>query len=141
MKKGRRNIVFKAVFIFAAVAAAAGVICFGKYEYAKKYKISEIDSSVSADGSYVLLFQSIGEADWPFGASHAGLVLKHNGKAVTQYRFDVANDGKNLCADNWQVNWKEHSAEVLILGEEQKEVRYSLGFDGDVRILSDNELP
>lgn len=140
MKKLKSNKVLKAICIIAAVVIAAGLIQFGRLEYAAKYKISLIDSSVSADGNYELLFQSVGEADWPFGASHARFVLKHNGKDVTEYKFDVANDGKNLCAGNWQVTWRNSSVEVNISGEEQQDVLYSLTFDGDVNIKSDNQL-
>ena len=129
----------KTVIVIAAVLViAAGLIEFGRIEYAKKYKTAVIDSSVSPDEHYELLFQSVGEPDWPFGASHAGLVLKHDGKNVTEYRFDVANDGKNLCADNWQVTWRDSSVEVLIMGEEQQDALYSLTFDGDVIIRSDS---
>lgn len=107
-------------------------------EYATKYKITIIESSVSVNEDYELLFQSVGEADWPFGNSHARLVLKNKGKDIIKYKFVVANDGKNLCSDNWKVTWNDDSVDVLIIGEEQKDTLYSLTFDGDVQIKSKN---
>ena len=133
MKTQKTTKVIKVICIVVAVVIAAGLIQLGRYEYVKKYKITPIDSSVSADRNYELLFQSVGEADWPFGTSHARFVLKHDGKDVTKYKLDVENDGKDLCAENWQVTWKDSLVEVLIFGEEQQDALYTLSFDGTVK--------
>ena len=53
----------------------------------------------SPDGEYKIVFQAVGEPDWPFGPSHARIVLKHNGDTVAKRRYDVANDGGVLHPD------------------------------------------
>ena len=119
--------------ITALLLLITGALLVGGFLYTTKYKISDIASSLSSDGLYELLYQSVGEPDWPFGDSHAQFVLKRNGKIITKYQFDVANDGSILYPDSWRVTWKENGAEVLISGEEQPDILYTLSFDGTVR--------
>lgn len=51
------------------------LIC-GWFVYETDYKIVNVDSSESPDGIHKLYFQQVGEPDWPFGYTHARLVLK-----------------------------------------------------------------
>lgn len=115
-----------------AVAAAFLLLTLGAFEYITRYRIRDIDISSSPEGEYVLLYQSVGDPDWPFGYSHARFVLKHNGKTLSKYRFDVANDGGILYPDSWSVEWKDDSAEAVVSGEEQEDMIYILFFDGRV---------
>ena len=75
MKKEIRNKSLRIICIVAAAVIAVALILFGIFEYTAKYKIDVIDSSLSFDGNYELMFQSVGEPDWPFGPSHARFVL------------------------------------------------------------------
>ena len=106
------------------------VVLAGSFTYTTRYKIHEVAYSTSQDGRYVLLFQQVGDPDWPFGHTHARLVLKDESGTITKYHFDVANDGGNVHSDSWQVTWKENCVEVVISGEEQNDNQYILCFDG-----------
>ena len=77
----------------AAVILAALLLLIGSFIYATRYRISDVDAATSPDGKHEIVFQAIGEPDWPFGYSHARIVLKRNGGIVTKRKFDVANDG------------------------------------------------
>ena len=118
--------------IFLCLAAILALLV-GGLTYVTRYKITDIDASASPNGEYELLFQNVGEPDWPFGYSHARFVLKQGDKTITKYRFDVANDGGTLWADNWDVSWEADCARVIISGEEQPDILYTLYFDGTVR--------
>ena len=98
--------------------------------YSLSVPISARYCSSSQDGRYVLLFQQVGDPDWPFGHTHARLVLKDESGTITKYHFDVANDGANVHSDSWQVTWKENCVEVVISGEEQNDNQYILCFNG-----------
>lgn len=130
----------KWVFGIVAVLAAALLLSAGGFIYVTRYRVTDIDTSVSRDGQYEVIFQNVGEPDWPFGYSHGRLVLKHGGRTITKYRFDAANDGKILYPDNWSVSWKENCVNVVISGEEQTDILYSLSFEGAVRVASPEEL-
>ena len=106
------------------------VILAGSLTYITKYKIHEVAYSTSEDGKYVLLFQQVGDPDWPFGYTHARLILKDEDGTIASYRFDVANDGGAVQSDSWQVIWKNFCVEAVISGEEQRDTRYILYFDG-----------
>ena len=101
----------------------------GSYVYVTKYKITDIDSSVSPDGKYEVLFQSVGDPDWPFGHSHARITLKQDDKTIKQFKLDVANDGGVLHPENWHVSWDDTCVIITISGEEQDDALYTLYYD------------
>lgn len=107
-------------------------LLLGRFLYTTKYKISDIDSARSIDGNYQVSFQAIGEPDWPFGASHARLVLKDKNGIISQSKIKVANDGGMLQPDNWHVIWQGNCVQIIISGEEQEGEIDTLYFDGTV---------
>ena len=117
----------------AAVILAALLLLIGSFIYVARYRITDIDAATSPDGTYEIVFQAVGEPDWPFGYSHARIVLKRNGETVTKHKFDVANDGGVLHPENWSVRWEENCVKVMISGEEQPDAFYTYDFDGTVR--------
>ena len=129
--KARKNT--KWVCGIAAVILAALLLLIGSFIYATRYRISDVDAATSPDGKHEIVFQAIGEPDWPFGYSHARIVLKRNGGIVAKRKFDVANDGGVLHPDNWSVRWEENCVKVIISGEEQADELYTYFFDGTVR--------
>ena len=122
--------VFKIILGTVAVLIIAALVLIGSYIYVSKYKITDISSSVSSDGLYEVVFQSVGEPDFPFGATHARIVLKSGNKTVTKYYFDVSNDGGILYPYNWSVEWEKDRADVTVSGDEQDDMLYIFYFDG-----------
>ena len=122
-----------AVRIGLGIIVALGLmltVLIGSFTYTTRYRVNSVDSSISQDGKYELLFQQIGDPDWPFGFTHARLVLKDELGTIAKYSFDVRNDGASVHSDSWQVTWKEDSVEAVISGEEQNDEQYILYFDG-----------
>ena len=125
--------IIKWIFGIAAVILAALLLLIGRFIYVTRYRISDIDAATSPDGKHEIVFQAVGEPDWPFGYSHARIVLKGNGEIVTKRKFDVANDGGVLHPENWSIRWEENCVKVIISGEEQPDAFYAFFFDGTVR--------
>lgn len=117
----------------AAVILAVLLLLIGSFIYDMRYRISDIDAATSPDGKHEIVFQAVGEPDWPFGYAHARIVLKRNGETVTKHIFDVANDGGVLHPENWSVRWEENCVKVMISGEEQPDTLYTYCFDGASR--------
>ena len=111
------------------LVSGALLLLTGSYVYVTKYKITDIDSSVSPDGKYEVLFQSVGDPDWPFGHSHARITLKQDDKTIKQFKLDVANDGGVLHPENWHVSWDDTCVIITISGEEQDDALYTLYYD------------
>ena len=106
------------------------MILAGSFTYTTRYKIHDVASYTSPDGKYELVFQQIGDPDWPFGHTHARLVLKDESGTVARYSFDMANDGGVASPEDWKVTWREDCAEAVISGKEQNDNQYILFFDG-----------
>lgn len=119
------------IFIIALLA-----ILVGSITYVVNYKIHEIDTAVSPDGKYELILQQVGDPDWPFGSTHARVVLKEGDKIIKKYRFDVHNDGGNISDNSWVVTWYNNSVVWIIYGEEQPDQSYRICFDGTGTVFS-----
>lgn len=115
------------------------LLLIGCFVYITRYKITDIDTSVSPDNEYEVLYQNVGEPDWPFGYAHVRIVLRRERKTITKIKCDVANDGASPTAEQWNVNWEDTCAEVMISGEEQQNVLYTLYFDGTIKHESPEE--
>lgn len=118
--------------ILGIIATITLLLAFllGSLIYIMRYKINLVDTSTSPDGTYELLFQQVGDPDFPFGYTHARLILKNGSNTVIKKSFDIADDGTNASKNNWDVSWKDTSVEVVIYGDEQNDVQYILNFDG-----------
>ena len=119
------------IFIIALLA-----ILVGSITYVVNYKIHEIDTDVSPDGKYELILQQVGDPDWPFGSTHARVVLKEGDKIIKKYRFDVHNDGGNISDNSWIVTWYDNSVVWIAYGEEQPDQSYRICFDGTGTVFS-----
>lgn len=120
----------KGVCGIAAVILAALLLLIGSFIYVTRYRITDIDTATSEDGQYEVIYQAVGEPDWPFGYSHVRLVLKRGQEIITKYKFDVANDGGSPSAEQWSVGWKDDHVEALVTGEEQPDRLYTLFYNG-----------
>lgn len=76
------------VCIFASILLILIVflLCL-KYEMS--WRITHVGTEKSPDGRYSVVFQAVGEADWPFGASHAKVTVKDEDRIVDSFRQDV----------------------------------------------------
>ncbi len=123
--------VVRGIFAMVALFNILIMILDGSFTYTTKYKIHDVASYTSPDGKYELLFQQVGDADWPFGHTHARLVLKDGSGTIDKCRFDIANDGGNASPDLCHVTWKDDHVEAVISGEEQDDAQYILEVNGD----------
>lgn len=121
----------KVLLVFLIIGAGLALL-LGSFIYITEYKVSDIDSEISADGNHEIIFQAVGEPDWPFGYSHARLVLKDKNRVISKYKIEVANDGGTLYPENWNVSWQDSCVQIIIYGEEQDDGLYTLYFDGTV---------
>ena len=106
------------------------MIIAGSFTYTTRYKIHDVASYTSPDGKYELLFQQVGDPDWPFGHTHARLVLKDEAGIIVKHSFDIADDGANASSDLCQVTWKAAKVEAVISGKEQNDNQYIFFFNG-----------
>ena len=107
------------VIVLLVLFAAFGLFIY-KIEYARTL------IGTYEDGSRQLLVYEIGEPGFPFGNSHCRLALKQDGREVDMIDFSVANDGKRMAPEDFEVLWLAEGVSVIVHGEEQEDRTYVL---------------
>ena len=130
----KRKSVLRVIFGIMAAIAFVFACLLGDLIYDTRFKINPVDKSTSPDGTYELLLQQVGDPDWPFGYTHARLVLKNGKRVIIKQTFDVADDGAKATINSWNVDWKDTSVEVIISGTEQDAVLYVILFNRTVAV-------
>ena len=136
MKKIMKFVLGFVVVIFIIIA-----VFWGSFVYVSDYKITKADTSVSPDGTYELVLQAVGEADFPFGSASGRLVLYEGKSRISKADFELRDDGRNIRSSIWEVTWHEDSVEVILSGDEQFDEQIILYFDGrkEAKQLTDRE--
>ena len=135
------KIIMKFVLGFVAAIFIIIAVFWGSLAYVSNYKITEADTSVSPDGTYELVLQAVGEADFPFGSASGRLVLYEGKSRISKADFELFDDGKSIHSSIWEVTWHEDSVEVILSGDEQFDEQIILYFDGrkEAKQLTDRE--
>ena len=133
--------VMKFVFGFVVVIFIIIAVFWGSFVYVSDYKITKADTSVSPDGTYELVLQAVGEADFPFGSASGRLVLYKGKSRISKADFELWDDGRSIRSSIWEVTWHEDSVEVILSGDEQFDEQIILYFDGkkERKQLTDKE--
>ena len=124
------KIIMKFVLGFVAAIFIIIAVCWGSFVYVSNYKITKADTSVSPDGTYELVLQAVGEADFPFGSASGRLVLYEGKSRISQADFELFDDGRSIRSSIWEATWHEDSVEVIWSGDEQFDEQIILYFDG-----------
>lgn len=122
--------IMRFVLGFVAAAFIISAVLWGSFVYVSDYKITKVDSSVSPDGTYELVLQAVGEADFPFGSASGRLVLYEGKSRISKADFELFDDGGSIRSSIWKVTWHEDSVEVILFGDEQFDEQIILYFDG-----------
>ncbi len=117
-------------FTFVCTFTGILLIILFVIKYETSWKITTVGREDSPDGNYSLVFQSVGEPDWPFGASHAKVTLRDGDRIIKSFREDIADDGGQFCSDNYSVEWMKYGVVVTFKGSEQPEKEVQVFYDG-----------
>nr|WP_307759861.1 hypothetical protein [uncultured Peptostreptococcus sp.] len=112
MKKKTGSIILHmiAIFIILSFAINMGV------NYINRPTM--ISQSISTDGVYTLDFVETQSPTF-FSQSDVCIVLKRGNEEKQEFYTEIANDGKRLDQNNWEVIWNEDRVTVTLKGEEQ----------------------
>ncbi|MBE6718022.1 MAG: hypothetical protein E7574_02030 [Ruminococcaceae bacterium] len=83
----------------------------------------EISTYTNPDTHYVVVFEQIGDPDWPFGSTTVQLTLKNSkGKKIDRIETRIANDGKQTTERNVKdVSWKDNEVIITLTAEEMSD--------------------
>lgn len=96
-----------------------------------KKTVKDIASFGSPDGGFVLIFQQLGEPEWPFGKTDVRLTLKDKtGKTLNETDAEVQNDGANAGEGNVKsVEWRNDSVVVILQASEMPDKTVELRYN------------
>lgn len=91
----------------------------------------EIAAYNSPDGEYSLVFEQMGDPEWPFGVTDIRLTLKdHNGKIIERVSTQLHDDGANASEHNIaSVFWNDDAVIVILRASEMKDKEVSISYD------------
>lgn len=128
---GMKKIIKIAGIIFLFIVSAVAVL-IGGFIYRTQYRVSEVGREKSEDGKYEIIFQMIGQPDWPFGATAGRFVVKDLADHEQLQKTDITilDDGAVFRDTNWEVTWYPAGVEIIISGSEQGNETYVVYYDG-----------
>ena len=121
--------IIKGIFVMLGMAAVFMGILVAGFIHVTEYKIHVISDSFSADRTYRLEIEQVGDPAWPYGSTDCRLVLySKEDEKIREKDFSVANDGKNVSENNFSIRWEEEQVIVTVYGEEQGYMEYTLQY-------------
>ena len=130
------NKAVKVVLIIVSIAVALiigawlfiGAVWSGVFNFSLP---NEIATYHSPDGEYSLVFEQMGDPEWPFGPTDVRLTLKnHDGKIVERVSTQVFNDGGNASEYNVaSVSWNDDSVIVVLRACEMEDKEVSIAYE------------
>ncbi len=128
LEKGKKIIKTFAIILIVLVTVVLSLGLMAKYTFS--WKLTDVGTETSPDGRYRLLFQAVGEADFPFGSSHAKVTLYNDNKKIQSFREDIADDGASFRSDNYCVEWMPYGVVITFMGSEQANHEVEMFYDG-----------
>ncbi len=113
------------IFIFIIIVMT---ISIGHFIYLEKYKLSDVGTEKSENEKYEVLFQMVGQPNWPFGSTAVKITVKNNdtGEIIQKIQDNIENDGGNFQKENWNIEWKNNIVIITLKGQEQKDKIYTV---------------
>ena len=93
-------------------------------ERIRKYfvKITDVTEFVNEENKYKIIFQAVGEPEWPFGRTKVKVTLVNSyNMKIKSFKEYIRDDGATASKYNIDVNWKDNYVEVILKGSEQKD--------------------
>ena len=90
----------------------------------------EISTYNSPDGEYSLVFEQMGDPQWPFGPTDVRLTLKsRDGKIIERVSTQLMDDGANASEHNIaSISWKDDAVVVVLRASEMEDKEVSIAY-------------
>ena len=91
----------------------------------------EIVTYNSPNGEYSLIFEQMGDPQWPFGPTDVRLTLKnHDGKIIERVSTQLSDDGANASEHNIaSVFWNDDAVIVVLRASEMNDKEVSIAYN------------
>lgn len=117
MKKWKKIILGFVLTIFVIITLLIGI-----FIYITKFKLKDISQHINEDKGYCVIFQQIGEPDFPFGATSVKVTLfDKNNKKIETVKKKIFDDGATASENKIKVEWLEDYVQITLMGSEQND--------------------
>lgn len=91
----------------------------------------EIATYNSPDNEFFLIFEQMGEPQWPFGSTDIRLTLKnHDGKIMERVSTQLLDDGANASEHNIEsVSWNDKAVTIVLKASEMEEKEITISYN------------
>lgn len=127
------NKTLKTVLIISSITVALiigtclliGTLFDGAFNFVRPKEIAIYNSP---DGEYFLIFEQMGDPQWPFGSTDVRLTLKnHDNKIIAQVSAQLSDDGANAGEHNIaSIFWNDDAVTVVLRASEMEDKEVSL---------------
>lgn len=98
------------------------IVLIAIFIYITKFKITDVTEFVNEENKYKIIFQAVGEPEWPFGRTKVKVTLVNSyNMKIKSFKEYIRDDGATASKYNIDVNWKDNYVEVILKGSEQKD--------------------
>lgn len=117
--------------LFVIVIAFIGTFVLWWNGAFDKFIVREIVSY--EENGYTLIFQQLGDPQWPFGSTEVRLILKNQqGKIINKYDTSIQDDGTNAGERNIaSVEWFEDRVIVILCASEMEDREIIISFESE----------
>lgn len=129
----------KTVKIILIIASIAVALVIGTYLFivalwngAFNFMLpKEIATYNSPNGEYSLVFEQMGDPEWPFGPTDVRLTLKkHDGKIIERISTQLSDDGANASEYNIaSITWNDDAVIVVLRASEMKDKEVLIAYN------------
>ena len=122
--------VIKIILIIVATIFVILGIFISCYIYITTIKVTNVSEYTNPTNKYTILFQAVGEPEWPFGKTKVKItLLDDNKKEIESFTYHISDDGAMAREENIDVKWFENYVEVTLSGSEQDDDIYKMYFN------------
>lgn len=98
------------------------IILIAIFVYITKIRITDVAEFINEDNKYRVIFQAVGEPEWPFGRTKVKVTLVNsNNKKISSFEEYISDDGAVARECNIKVNWYKDYTEIVLIGAEQED--------------------
>lgn len=99
------------------------------FVYITKIRITDVAEFANEENKYKIIFQAVGEPEWPFGRTKVKVTLiNSNNKKIKSFEEYISDDGAVARKENIKVNWYDDYVEITLIGGEQKDDIHQLKY-------------
>lgn len=105
------------------------IILIAIFVYITKFRITDVTEFVNEENKYKIIFQAVGEPEWPFGRTKVKVTLMNSkNKKISSFEEYISDDGAVARECNIKVNWYEDYVEIVLMGSEQEDDIHQLKY-------------